>query len=76
VVELRTSTRRAPATCGKAVSGACALQQSSPIEPAFAYNYYYGTTHSHQLLGRRPADVELSIRSAYGSGSFDPTPSA
>lgn len=52
---------------------ACQIQQNAPIEPAFGYNFYYGSTHSHSNWsdGGHPTTA-CSSGNAYGSGTFDP----
>lgn len=55
-------------------AGACALQQNTPLEAGFGYNFYYGGTHSHSNYsdgGQNPAGC--SSGAAYGSGTYSPT---
>ncbi|HVR98376.1 MAG TPA: hypothetical protein VMW27_17305 [Thermoanaerobaculia bacterium] len=56
-----------------AKAGSCQTQQNTPIEPGFAYNFYYGSTHSHSNWsdGGHPT-TSCSSGNAYGSGTFDP----
>lgn len=54
-------------------ASACEVQQNTPIEPGFGYNFYYGSTHSHSNWsdGGQPT-TGCSSGSAYGSGTYDP----
>ena len=54
-------------------AGSCQAQQNTPIENGFAYNFYYGSTHSHSNWsdGGQPTG-SCSSGNAYGSGTFDP----
>ena len=56
-----------------AVLGSCQAQQNTPIEAAFGYNFYYGSTHSHSNWsdGGQPTSG-CSSGNGYGSGTFDP----
>ncbi|MEA2564343.1 MAG: hypothetical protein QOH06_5847 [Acidobacteriota bacterium] len=56
-----------------AALGSCQTQQNTPIESGFAYNFYYGSTHSHSNWsdGGQPTSG-CSSGNAYGSGTFDP----
>jgi hypothetical protein len=51
----------------------CQLQQNTPLESGFGWNFYYGSTHSHSNWsdGGYPTSACASGNS-YGSGSFDP----
>ena len=51
----------------------CQVQQNTPIESGFAYNFYYGSTHGHSNYsdGGHPL-TGCSSGNAYGSGTFDP----
>jgi hypothetical protein len=51
----------------------CQVQQHAPIEAGFAYNFYYGSTHSHSNWsdGGQPTTACAS-GNAYGSGTFPP----
>jgi len=51
----------------------CQLQQNTPIESGFGYNFYYGSTHSHSNWsdGGHPTTA-CSSGNAYGSGTLDP----
>ena len=53
--------------------GSCQMQQNTPIEAGFGYNFYYGSTHSHSNWsdGGQPTTA-CSSGNAYGSGTFDP----
>lgn len=53
--------------------GSCQAQQNTPIEGAFPYNFYYGSTHSHSNFsdGGHPTGA-CSSGNAYGSGTFNP----
>lgn len=53
--------------------GSCQAQQNTPIEAAFGYNFYYGSTHSHSNYsdGGHPTSA-CSSGNAYGSGTFNP----
>ena len=53
--------------------GSCQVQQNTPIETGFRYNFYYGSTHSHSNYsdGGHPTSA-CSSGNAYGSGTFDP----
>jgi hypothetical protein len=55
-----------------AASG-CEVQQNTPIEAGFGYNFYYGSTHSHSNWsdGGQPT-TGCSSGNAYGSGTYDP----
>jgi hypothetical protein len=55
-------------------ASACEVQQNTPIEPGFGYNFYYGSTHSHSNWsdGGQPT-TNCSSGNAYGSGTYDPT---
>lgn len=53
-------------------AGACQIQQNTPIESGFAYNFYYGGLHSHSNYsdgGYNPS----SCSGSYGAGAFGPT---
>ncbi|HRC85234.1 MAG TPA: Ig-like domain-containing protein, partial [Thermoanaerobaculia bacterium] len=52
---------------------ACQVQQNTPLEPGFGYNFYYGSTHSHSNWsdGGQPT-TGCSSGNAYGSGTMDP----
>ncbi len=54
-------------------ASACEVQQHTPIEPGFGYNFYYGSTHSHSNWsdGGQPASG-CSSGNAEGSGTFNP----
>jgi hypothetical protein len=54
-------------------ASACEVQQNTPIEPGFGYNFYYGSTHSHSNWsdGGQPT-TGCSSGNAYGSGTYDP----
>ncbi|HPC84077.1 MAG TPA: pre-peptidase C-terminal domain-containing protein [Thermoanaerobaculaceae bacterium] len=55
-------------------AGACSVQQNTPIEAGFGYNFYYGGTHSHSNYsdgGQNPASC--SSGATYGSGAYSPT---
>ena len=54
-------------------ASACEVQQNTPIESGFGYNFYYGSTHSHSNWsdGGQPTS-NCSSGNAYGSGTFDP----
>lgn len=51
----------------------CQLQQNTPLESGFGYNFYYGSTHSHSNWsdGGYPTTACAS-GNTYGSGTFDP----
>ena len=51
----------------------CQLQQNAPMEPGFAYNFYYGSTHAHSNWsdGGQPTSA-CSSGNAYGSGTYTP----
>jgi hypothetical protein len=51
----------------------CQVQQNTPLEAGFGYNFYYGSTHSHSNYsdGGQPLTA-CSSGNAYGSGTFDP----
>ncbi len=53
--------------------GSCQMQQNTPIEAGFPYNFYYGSTHSHSNYsdGGHPTSA-CSSGNASGSGTFDP----
>jgi len=55
-------------------AGSCQVQQHTPIETSFHYNYYYGSTHSHSNWsdGGQPT-TNCASGNANGSGTFDPT---
>ncbi len=52
----------------------CEVQQNAPLEAGFAYNYYYGSTHSHSNWsdGGQPTTACTSGNS-YGSGTYAPS---
>jgi hypothetical protein len=54
-------------------ASACEVQQNTPIEGSFGYNFYYGSTHSHSNWsdGGHPT-TGCSSGNAYGSGTYDP----
>ncbi|HSS79219.1 MAG TPA: Ig-like domain-containing protein [Thermoanaerobaculia bacterium] len=56
-----------------ALAGVCQKQRNTPIETGFAYNFYYGSTHSHSNWsdGGQPT-TNCSSGNAYGSGTFTP----
>jgi hypothetical protein len=51
----------------------CQVQQNAPLEAGFAYNFYYGSTHSHSNWsdGGYPTGACAS-GNTYGSGTFPP----
>lgn len=51
----------------------CQVQQHTPLEAGFAYNFYYGSTHAHSNWsdGGQPTGA-CSSGNAYGSGTFTP----
>ena len=51
----------------------CQVQQNTPMEAGFGYNFYYGSTHSHSNYsdGGQPL-ANCSSGNAYGSGDFTP----
>lgn len=51
----------------------CQVQQNTPIEAGFAYNFYYGSTHAHSNWsdGGQPTTA-CSSGNGYGSGTFTP----
>jgi len=51
----------------------CQVQQRTPMEAGFAYNFYYGSTHSHSNWsdGGYPT-TGCSSGNTYGSGTFAP----
>src|SRR5204862_5402343 len=51
----------------------CQVQQHAPMEAGFAYNFYYGSTHSHSNWsdGGQPT-TNCASGNAYGSGTFAP----
>ncbi len=51
----------------------CQVQQNAPMEAGFAWNFYYGSTHSHSNWsdGGQPT-TGCSSGNAYGSGTFAP----
>jgi hypothetical protein len=51
----------------------CQVQQHSPLEAGFAYNFYYGSTHAHSNWsdGGQPTGA-CNSGNAYGSGTFTP----
>lgn len=55
------------------LASACEVQQNTPIESGFGYNFYYGSTHSHSNWsdGGQPTSG-CSSGNAYGSGTFNP----
>ncbi|HKH44285.1 MAG TPA: hypothetical protein VKM72_06450 [Thermoanaerobaculia bacterium] len=54
-------------------ASACEVQQNTPIEASFGYNFYYGSTHSHSNWsdGGQPT-TGCSSGNAYGSGTYNP----
>ncbi len=55
------------------VSTSCQIQQNTPMEAGFGYNFYYGSTHSHSNYsdGGQPT-TNCASGNAYGSGTSDP----
>jgi len=55
------------------VATSCQIQQNTPMEAGFGYNFYYGSTHSHSNYsdGGQPTS-NCSSGNGYGSGNFDP----
>jgi hypothetical protein len=55
------------------VATSCQIQQNTPMEAGFGYNFYYGSTHSHSNYsdGGQPT-TNCSSGNAYGSGTSDP----
>jgi hypothetical protein len=55
------------------VATSCQIQQNTPLEAGFGYNFYYGSTHSHSNYsdGGQPT-TNCSSGNAYGSGTSDP----
>jgi hypothetical protein len=51
----------------------CQVQQHAPMEAGFAYNFYYGSTHSHSNWsdGGHPTNA-CNSGNAYGSGTYAP----
>ena len=51
----------------------CQIQQNTPLEAGFGYNFYYGSTHAHSNWsdGGHPTN-NCSSGNAYGSGTFAP----
>ncbi len=51
----------------------CQVQQNTPLESGFAYNFYYGSTHAHSNWsdGGHPTGA-CNSGNAYGSGTFAP----
>jgi hypothetical protein len=51
----------------------CQVQQHTPLEAGFAYNFYYGSTHAHSNWsdGGQPTGA-CNSGNAYGSGTFTP----
>jgi hypothetical protein len=51
----------------------CQVQQNAPLEPGFAYNFYYGSTHAHSNWsdGGHPTS-NCNSGNAYGSGTYTP----
>lgn len=51
----------------------CQVQQHTPLEVGFPYNFYYGSTHAHSNWsdGGQPT-TGCSSGNAYGSGNFTP----
>src|ERR1051326_1138956 len=51
----------------------CQVQQHAPLEAGFAYNFYYGSTHSHSNWsdGGQPT-TNCTSGNTYGSGTFAP----
>lgn len=51
----------------------CQVQQHTPMEAGFPYNFYYGSTHAHSNWsdGGQPT-TNCSSGNAYGSGTFTP----
>jgi hypothetical protein len=52
----------------------CQVQQRSPLEAGFAYNFYYGSTHAHSNWsdGGQPTGA-CNSGNSYGSGTFAPS---
>ena len=52
----------------------CQVQQHTPLEAGFPYNFYYGSTHAHSNWsdGGQPT-TNCASGNAYGSGTFAPS---
>jgi len=62
-----------------AALGSCQAQQNTPIESGFAYNFYYGSTHSHSNWsngGARRAPTATSTSSPPSASAISPCTSA
>ena len=68
LTEMRSSGLRVSAN-----ATSCQIQQNTPLETGFAYNFYYGSTHAHSNWsdGGQPTTA-CSSGNAYGSGTFTP----
>ncbi len=53
-------------------SALCQAQRNTPLEPGFAYNFYYGSTHSHSNGSDGGLPTAGCGPSQYGKGTFDP----
>jgi hypothetical protein len=71
VVDAKLSTADAQRTRDTLRMSACEVQQNTPLETGFAYNYYYGSLHSHSSYtdGGHPTSA---CSSSVGTGTFDP----
>ncbi|HWW61938.1 MAG TPA: Ig-like domain-containing protein, partial [Thermoanaerobaculia bacterium] len=73
IVDYTLSTQNARDLRQSVNATTCQLQQHTPIEAGFGYNFYYGSTHSHSNWsdGGQPT-TNCSSGNAYGSGTFTP----
>jgi len=73
IVDDRLDAIAARQSQAKALAGVCQKQRNTPIETGFAYNFYYGSTHSHSNWsdGGQPTS-NCASGNANGSGTFAP----
>jgi hypothetical protein len=73
VIRHDLSLESAAALRASKASPSCQLHQNSPLEPAFGFNYYYGSTHAHSNFsdGGQPTGA-CSSGNSYGSGTYGP----
>jgi hypothetical protein len=73
VVDSALSEEQALGLRASLAATTCQVQQNTPLEASFAYNFYYGSTHSHSNYsdGGQPL-TGCSSGNAYGSGTFGP----
>ncbi|KAA0250608.1 MAG: hypothetical protein EDX89_22670, partial [Acidobacteria bacterium] len=73
IVDYTLTRQTARALRESLAATSCQTQQNAPIEPSFAFNFYYGSTHSHSNYsdGGQPTGG-CSSGASYGSGTSTP----